>query len=125
MATHQLGTQPLSLHEVERILTETLILEDQALANIQKCRDYLDEKMKDDTKIYYGINTGFGSLCDVKISKDDIEQLQKNLVLSHACGAGNEVPSEIVKIMLLLKIKNFTYGHSGVSSGVTNRLIDF
>ena len=108
MATHQLGTQPLSLHEVERILTETLTLEDQALANIQKCRDYLDEKMKDDTKIYYGINTGFGSLCDVKISKDDIEQLQKNLVLSHACGAGNEVPSEIVKIMLLLKIKNFT-----------------
>jgi histidine ammonia-lyase len=125
MATHHLGTQPLSLHDIERILTETLTLEDQALANIQKCRDYLDEKMKDDTKIYYGINTGFGSLCDVNISTDDIEQLQKNLVLSHACGAGNEVPSEIVKIMLLLKIKNFTYGHSGVSAGVTNRLIDF
>lgn len=57
--------------------------------------------------MYYGINTGFGSLCNVKISDSDIEQLQTNLVLSHACGLGDEVPHDIVKIMLLLKIKKF------------------
>jgi histidine ammonia-lyase len=63
--------------------------------------------MKDDTRTYYGINTGFGALCHVRISKDDIEALQENLVLSHACGVGEEVPDAIVRIMLLLKIRNF------------------
>ncbi|GBL36024.1 histidine ammonia-lyase [Filimonas sp.] len=125
MSIHHLGTQTLSIDQLEQLLDKQIILDETASANIQKCREYLDEKMKDDTKIYYGINTGFGSLCNVKISKEDIEQLQKNLVLSHACGAGDEVPSDIVKIMLLLKIKNFTYGHSGVSAGLTHRLVDF
>ncbi len=125
MSIHHLGTQTLSIDQLEQLLDKQITLEETALSNIQKCRDYLDQKMKDETRIYYGINTGFGALCNVKISKEDIEQLQKNLVLSHACGAGDEVPSDIVKIMLLLKIKNFTYGHSGVSAGLTNRLIEF
>jgi len=86
---------------------------------------FLDAKMQEQGKTYYGINTGFGSLCDVKISSDDIEQLQENLVLSHACGLGDEVPQDVVKIMLLLKIQNFVYGNSGVSLELTQRLIDF
>ena len=100
-----LGTEWLSIHQLQSILTEKISLSEEANSNIQKCRDFLDEKIKDDSKIYYGINTGFGSLCNVKISSGDIEQLQNNLVLSHACGVGEEVPLEIVKIMLLLKIK--------------------
>lgn len=125
MSTYHLGTKDITISELEHILNQQIILDETAQHNIQKCRDYLDEKMKDHSKVYYGINTGFGSLCNVKISNDDIEQLQENLVLSHACGAGNEVPADIVKIMLLLKIKNFSYGNSGVSLAVTKRLMDF
>jgi histidine ammonia-lyase len=125
MAFHHLGTATMDIDEVESLLTQQIDLDDNAIALIQKCRQFLDEKMKDETKVYYGINTGFGSLCNVKISKEDINQLQENLVLSHACGLGDEVPTDIVKIMLLLKIKNFTYGHSGVSIELTQRLIEF
>jgi len=125
MSIHHLGTESLTIHDLENILQLKIGLDENAKINIQKCRDYLDQKMQDDTKVYYGINTGFGSLCNVKISKEDIGQLQQNLVISHACGLGNEVPLEIVKIMLLLKIKNFTYGNSGVSKELTDRLIEF
>lgn len=125
MTNYTLGLSHLNLHDLAPILNQTINLDQSAIQKIQKCRDYLDQKMQEPDKTYYGINTGFGSLCNVKISHEDIEQLQENLVLSHACGLGDEVPQEIVKIMLLLKIKNFTYGHSGISLDVTERLIDF
>lgn len=125
MSVHALGIKKLSLSDIETILKSPIELDETSIANIEKCRAYLDSKMLDETKTFYGINTGFGSLCNVKISNDDIEQLQENLVLSHACGMGNEVPQDIVKLMLLLKVKNFVYGNSGVSLQVTNRLIDF
>ncbi|WP_396195551.1 histidine ammonia-lyase, partial [Flavobacterium sp.] len=73
----------------------------------------------------YGINTGFGSLCNVKISNEHLSQLQENLVKSHACGTGEEVPQEIVKLMLLLKIQSLSYGHSGVQLQTVERLVDF
>jgi histidine ammonia-lyase len=125
MSVQALGINKLSLADIETILKHPIELDETSIANIEKCRAYLDRKMKEEGKTFYGINTGFGSLCNVKISNDDIEQLQENLVLSHACGMGNEVPQEIVKLMLLLKVKNFVYGNSGVSLQVTNRLIDF
>jgi histidine ammonia-lyase len=109
---------------MQHMLGSEIQLDEQAVVNIRHCRKYLDDKMKTDGGVFYGINTGFGSLCNVKISNEDIQQLQENLVLSHACGIGDEVPSAIVKWMLLLKIKNFTYGHSGVSPELVNRLID-
>jgi histidine ammonia-lyase len=125
MSIHALGIKKLSLSDIETFLKNPIELDETSIANIEKCRAYLDSKMLDETKTFYGINTGFGSLCDVKISNDDIEQLQENLVLSHACGMGNEVPQDIVKLMLLLKVKNFVYGNSGVSLQVTERLISF
>ena len=125
MSVHALGIKKLSLSDIETILKSPIELDATSVANIEKCRDYLDSKMKEEGKTFYGINTGFGSLCNVKISNDDIEQLQENLVLSHACGMGNEVPQDIVKLMLLLKVKNFVYGNSGVSLQVTERLISF
>jgi histidine ammonia-lyase len=73
----------------------------------------------------YGINTGFGSLCNIKISNENLSKLQENLVKSHACGTGEEVPSEIVKLMLLLKIQSLSYGYSGVQLITVLRLIDF
>ena len=125
MSVHSLGIKKLSLSDIETILSSPIKLDETSVANIKKCRAYLDSKMKQEGKTFYGINTGFGSLCNVKISNDDIEQLQENLVLSHACGMGNEVPQDIVKLMLLLKVKNFVYGNSGVSLEVTERLISF
>lgn len=93
---------------------------------ITACRSYLDQEfMGKDAAPTYGINTGFGSLCDTHISNQDLEQLQLNLLMSHACGTGEEVPQEIVRWMLFLKIQSLSYGHSGVSIATVQRLIDF
>src|SRR5699024_262514 len=88
-------------------------------------RDYLDRKMETSDTPVYGINTGFGSLHNVKISREKLSQLQTNLVMSHASGTGDRVKPEIVRIMLLLKIQNLNYGHSGVTLELVQRLIDF
>jgi len=87
-------------------------------------RKYLDQILKEG-KTYYGINTGFGSLCNVRINDHELEQLQENLVCSHACGMGDEVPREIVKLMLLLKIHGLSQGYSGVRPEIVQRLMDF
>lgn len=117
----------ISLDEVDAILREhkTLELGDSARSVIASCRKYLDEKIKRHDKLIYGINTGFGSLCNTEIDEDDLEQLQRNLVLSHACGAGEEVPQELVKRMLLLKVLGLAHGHSGVQVATVERLIYF
>jgi histidine ammonia-lyase len=81
--------------------------------------------MEHQTTPIYGITTGFGSLCNTVISKKDLSQLQYNLVVSHACGFGEEVPQEIVKLMLLLKIQSLSYGNSGVQLATLERLVDF
>ena len=88
------------------------------------CRDFLDKKMSEENSLFYGINTGFGYLQNVKIDADSIEQLQYNLLVSHACGLGEEVPKDIVKLMLLLKVKSLSYGHSGVQIDTVSRLVD-
>ncbi len=124
---HYISSEVLQLETLQELISQhkTLSLSEEAKINIQKCRDYLDVKMAKDDKAIYGINTGFGSLCNVKISKENLFQLQENLVKSHACGTGDEVPDEIVKIMLLLKIQSLSYGHSGVQLQTVERLIDF
>lgn len=125
--THYISSKVLSLDNLQTIISQNklLALSDEAKSNIQKCRAYLDEKMAKQDNPVYGINTGFGSLCDVKISNTDLSQLQENLVKSHACGTGDEVPQDIVKIMLLLKIQSLSYGYSGVQLITVERLIDF
>jgi histidine ammonia-lyase len=125
--THYISTEVLSLEQLQEIISQhkSIELSEEAKVNIQKCRDYLDKKMAVIDKPIYGINTGFGSLCNVKISNENLSQLQENLVKSHACGTGDEVPAEIVKIMLLLKIQSLSYGHSGVQLATVARLIDF
>jgi histidine ammonia-lyase len=91
---------------------------------IKKCREYLDKKMEINKEPVYGINTGFGSLCNIRIDRERLSQLQKNLVMSHACGTGDEVPQEIVKLMILLKIISLSYGYSGVRVETVQRLAD-
>jgi len=91
---------------------------------IRQCREYLDKKLSGSDELFYGINTGFGYLQNVGINKDQIEALQYNLLMSHACGLGEEVPAPIVKLMLMLKIKSLSYGHSGVQWETVQRLQD-
>ena len=96
-----------------------------AFEAIEKCRKYLDNKIHSNKAApFYGINTGFGYLQNVKIDDDSIEQLQSNLLMSHACGLGDEVPEKIVRLMLALKVKSLSYGHSGVQNETVQRLID-
>ncbi len=125
--THYISGELLSLENLEEIINhnKTLALSEEAKVNIQKCRDYLDKKMESHEEPIYGINTGFGSLYNIKISNENLTKLQENLVKSHACGTGQEVPVDIVKMMLLLKIQSLSYGYSGVQLETVERLIDF
>ena len=91
---------------------------------INKCRHYLDDKLQNSDELFYGINTGFGFLQNVRINKNQLQELQMNLIQSHACGLGEEVPAEIVMLMLLLKIKSLSYGYSGVDIQTVVRLVD-
>jgi histidine ammonia-lyase len=91
---------------------------------ILKCREFLDTKMKSSDALYYGVNTGFGFLQNVQIDAAQLSELQNNLLKSHACGLGDEVPEDIVKLMIMLKIKSLSYGHSGVQIDTVKRLMD-
>ena len=91
---------------------------------ITECREYLDNKLGNDDELFYGINTGFGYLQNVKIDAAQLEELQSNLLKSHACGMGEEVPRDIVKLMIMLKIKSLSYGNSGVQIATVKRLMD-
>lgn len=86
-------------------------LSEEVKKNIVNCRNYLDKKIAKTVDPIYGINTGFGSLYDVRINSKNLTKLQENLVRSHACGTGEFVPESIVKLMLLLKIRYLSYGH--------------
>jgi histidine ammonia-lyase len=125
--THYISSDHLSLQRIKQIIDGSyrLVLSEESQQKIIACRNYLDEKLKNSDQPFYGINTGFGSLRNIRISDDQIEQLQENLVMSHACGVGEEVPHEIMKLMLLLKIQSLSYGHSAVSISTVRRLIDF
>lgn len=102
-----------------------LVLSDEAIARVERARKYLDEKVATAPEPLYGINTGFGSLCNISINAEDLCQLQKNLVMSHACGMGDLVDKKVVKTMLLLKVQSLCYGNSGVQVQTVQRLIDF
>lgn len=127
MNTHYISAETLTFEMVNRIIKENykLALSDDAVRRIQHCRDYLDKKMENQSTPIYGVTTGFGSLCDHNISKEDLSKLQKNLVMSHACGTGDLVPKDIIRIMLLLKVQSLSYGNSGVQVITVQRLIDF
>ncbi len=102
-----------------------VILSEASRERIQTCRHYLDNKLRNTTAPLYGINTGFGSLYNKNIPAHQLEPLQENLVMSHACGTGPEVPEEMVRLMLFLKIQSLSYGHSGVQLTTVQRLIDW
>lgn len=101
-----------------------ITISEASMKNIEKCRQWLNDQLEGNTEPIYGINTGFGSLCNIKIEHKDIEKLQENLIISHACGVGDEVPEEIVRFMLLLKIQNLSYGHSAAQTQTVQLMAD-
>lgn len=125
MSQHILNHQELSIATIFEILysNESVVLGKDAEQAIQKCRNYLDNKVDNSDELIYGVNTGFGALYNTAVSKSDLAQLQTNLVRSHACGTGDLVPKEIVKLMLLLKAIGLSYGHSGAQLETVNRLL--
>jgi histidine ammonia-lyase len=127
MSEYTIHLNYIELIEFEKIINDNLklSLSKEAEEAVLACRAYLDQKMRDSDKLIYGINTGFGSLCDTAISSNDLEALQRNLVLSHACGTGEEVPEEIVKRMLILKVLGLSKGNSGVQLETVQRLLFF
>lgn len=127
MATHFISEKILTLKDLSVILTDSITLELSADAKekIQHCRTYLDDKTRNTKEPIYGINTGFGSLYNKNISPNDLEKLQENLVKSHACGTGPEIPNEIVRLMLFLKVQSLSYGYSGVQVETVQRLADY
>ena len=124
--THIISNKHLTIEKVNEIVTKGLKLElsKESEAAIVKCRKFLDSKMEDIGHPVYGVTTGFGSLCNITIPAEDLSQLQHNLVMSHACGTGETVRPEIVKIMLLLKVQSLSYGYSGVQLITVQRLMD-
>ncbi|MBO7501871.1 MAG: histidine ammonia-lyase [Paludibacteraceae bacterium] len=126
MNKHIISDKHLTIDRVKEIIDNHMQLElgKEAIAAIEKCRKFLDSKMEDIGRPVYGVTTGFGSLCNITIPAEDLSQLQHNLVMSHACGMGEEVRPEIVKLMLLLKAQSLSYGHSGSQVATVQRLVD-
>ena len=124
--THTISNKRLTIEKVNEIITkgEKLVLSKESEEAIVKCRKFLDSKMGDIGRPVYGITTGFGSLCNITIPEKELSQLQHNLVMSHACGTGETVRPEIVKLMLLMKVQSLSYGYSGVQLITVQRLID-
>ncbi|MEC7084245.1 MAG: histidine ammonia-lyase [Bacteroidota bacterium] len=123
----QISQNDLTIADIESILKENLKLklDQQTEKKVSSNRLYLDHKLENSDVLHYGINTGFGSLCNKVISSGELRKLQVNLVRSHACGFGKEVDNEVVKIMMLLKIQSLSRGYSGITLTTLKRLIYF
>ncbi len=124
--THTFNLDPLSLEEVRGWLKpdQKFALADEAVDAIRACRSYLEQRLSSGKEIIYGVNTGFGALCNVSISASESSALQLNLLRSHAVGCGKPVPDFLVRLMLLLKARALAYGHSGVQIESVQRLLD-
>ena len=124
---HKISAEHLTIERIGEVVYNgyKLELSDDARNRIIRCREYLDEKIAKTTRPVYGVTTGFGSLCNVSVNPDQLAQLQINLMMSHACGVGERVPNDIVKMMILLKVQSLSYGYSGCKLDTVQRLVDF
>ncbi len=120
------GIDQLTLHKVQEIANGNLkaSINDEAKEKIISCRKKVEIITKND-KVVYGINTGFGPLCDVQISPEETNQLQKNLLITHAVGVGNNIDKQISKLMMICKVHALCQGFSGVRLELIERIIYF
>ena len=127
LETYAIGSSELTYDLIEKILRDNtkLVLSDEAVQKITRCREYLDHKTDEETAPIYGVTTGFGSLCSKHISREELSTLQENLVKSHSCSVGTPVDGVVVKLMLLLKAHALSMGFSGVQVETVQRILDF
>lgn len=125
--SYGIGSSELTYSIIENILKNNikLFLSEEAKERINKCREFLNSKTDSASAPIYGVTTGFGSLCDKHISKEELSTLQENLVKSHSCSIGTPINPEITKLMLLLKAHALSMGFSGVQVKTVERIIDF
>ena len=124
---HYISSEHLTIERVGEIIKKgyKIELSDEARQRIIRCREYLDKKIAEQKEPIYGVTTGFGALCKVSVSDDQLSQLQVNLIKSHACGVGERTQKDIVRMMILLKVQSLSYGYSGCKLDTVERLIDF
>ncbi len=117
---------PLTFGALESILERRAMLElsRESEALIVRSKSYLDRKIREASGPLYGINTGFGALCDIRVPREELSRLQENLVFSHACNIGPGVPRDVVRLMLLLKVHALARGNSAVQLKTVQRIID-
>ena len=127
MTIYNISYEAFDFEKLEMLLmpSQKLGISEGSKKKIVACRNYLDSKLKENKDPIYGISTGFGALYNKNIPQNSLSELQHNLVRSHACGTGERVPDEIVRLMILLKIKGRAMGHSGVQLQTVQRLVDF
>ena len=120
------GIDTLTLHKVKDIANGNLkaIINNEAKERIIACRKKVDTITKNN-KAVYGINTGFGPLCDVQISPEETNQLQTNLLITHAVGVGANINKQLSKIMMICKVHALCQGFSGVRLELIERIIYF
>jgi len=115
----------LTLNQLSKIVydRETVELHPESIKKIVKCRDYVD-KIIEENRVVYGLTTGFGKFANIRIPKDHIEELQRNLILSHATGVGKNLSIEETRAVMLLRINVLVKGHSGIRLSTLQTLID-
>src|SRR5210317_226386 len=126
MQTVFIGTAPISYEDYHKISLGSVRLElsKEAVQRISASRAFLEDKTARSEHPIYGVNTGFGSLCNIEIDDADLGQLQTNLVRSHACGMGEYVCPQVIRLMIALKLKSFAVGVSGIRLEVCQSLVD-
>ncbi|MEJ2052777.1 MAG: histidine ammonia-lyase [Calditrichaceae bacterium] len=124
--------QPLVIDENDLTLTDIefflehnppVKISESVIRNIERSREIITG-IVESGKTVYGVNTGFGKFSNVKITRDKVEDLQRRLVLSHAAGVGDPAPEPLVRLMMLLKIKNLSQGYSGIRYSTVQLLLD-
>ncbi len=97
-------------------------IDDAAKDKVKKSRAIV-EKIENEKKVVYGITTGFGKFANVTISTEDCKKLQRNLILSHACGAGRPLPTDVVRAIMVLRANALSIGYSGIRLSTLETLI--
>ena len=123
--TLELTLDNYSLAELDRLARDKplLRLSESVAANIAAGAKYVQDISGQDRHIY-GVNTGFGSLCETRVSPDRMSDLQHKHLMSHACGVGEAVPEHISRLVMLVKLLTFRAGRSGVRLSTVERLLD-
>jgi histidine ammonia-lyase len=119
-----LNGQTLTLHEISEVLykKEKVEVSVESMKKVERSRRAVEDIVAKE-KIVYGVTTGFGKFSDVLIQKEDTEELQLNLIHSHACGVGDPFPENVSRAMLLLRANTLLKGFSGVRSILVDTLI--